>query len=113
MGAEQKERILRFYRGSEGEETAIRLLDLIESLMKTQKFRLSAFLDPYGQEIAETICASYDGIQFDFSSVHCSVIGILRVRQAGMRSPALVSRGMDSLHISYTVMCSVPSWGLG
>ena len=67
MGAEQKERILRFYRGSEGEETAIRLLDLIESLMKTRKFRLSAFLDPYGQEIAETICAGCDGIRLDFS----------------------------------------------
>ena len=46
MAAEQKERILRFYRGSEGEETAIRLLDLAEAVMKTAKFRISAFLDP-------------------------------------------------------------------
>ena len=67
MAAEQKERILRFYRGSEGEETAIRLLDLAEAVMKTSKFRLSSFLDPYGQEIAETICASYDGILLDFN----------------------------------------------
>ena len=66
MAAEQKERILRFYRGSEGEETAIRLLDLAEAVMKTAKFRISPFLDPYGQEIAETICASYEGIQLDF-----------------------------------------------
>ena len=66
MAAEQKERILRFYRGTEGEETAIRLIDLAEAVMKTSKFRISPFLDPYGQEIAETICASYDGIQLDF-----------------------------------------------
>ena len=66
MAAEQKERILRFYRGTEGEETAIRLIDLTEAVMKTRKFRVSPFLDPYGQEIAETICASYDGLRIDF-----------------------------------------------
>ena len=58
MAEQQKERILRFYRGSEGEETAIRLIDLAEAVVKTAKFRLSPFLDPYGQEIAETICAA-------------------------------------------------------
>ena len=64
--AEQRERILRFYRGSECEETAVRLLDLAEGVIKTRKFRISPFLDPYGQEIAETICASFDGIELDF-----------------------------------------------
>ena len=66
MASEQKERILRFYRGSEGEETAVRLLDLAETVIKTRKFRISPFLDPYGQEIAETIRASYDDLQLDF-----------------------------------------------
>ncbi|MBF1683456.1 MAG: RNA-binding protein, partial [Selenomonas sp.] len=66
MASEQKERILRFYRGSEGEETAVRLLDLTETVIKTRKFRISPFLDPYGQEIAETIRASYDDLQLDF-----------------------------------------------
>ena len=66
MAAQQKERILRFYRGTEGEETAVRLLDLTEATVKTVKFRVSPFLDPYGQEIAETICAAYDEVQLDF-----------------------------------------------
>ena len=66
MASEQKERILRFYCGSEGEETAVRLLDLAETVIKTRKFRISPFLDPYGQEIAETIRASYDDLQLDF-----------------------------------------------
>ncbi len=66
MAAQQKERILRFYRGTEGEETAVRLLDLMEATVKTVKFRVSPFLDPSGQEIAETICAAYDEVQLDF-----------------------------------------------
>jgi RNA-binding protein YlmH len=35
--------------------------------MRTQKFRLTPFLDPYGVEIAETVAASYDGltVQYD------------------------------------------------
>ena len=74
MASEQKERILRFYRGSEGEETAVRLLDLAETVVKTRKFRISPFLDPYGQEIAETIRASYDDLQLDFDGGYQAVI---------------------------------------
>jgi len=44
MASEQRERILRFYRGGEGEETAMRLLDLAENVMKTQKFQVRKFL---------------------------------------------------------------------
>nr|WP_196594146.1 YlmH/Sll1252 family protein [Pectinatus sottacetonis] len=61
-----REKILRFYKGTEGEETAIRLVDNAEAVNKTRKFRTSDFLDPYGQEIAETIAANYDGIRIDF-----------------------------------------------
>ena len=85
MASEQKERILRFYRGSEGEETAVRLLDLAETVIKTRKFRISPFLDPYGQEIAETIRASYDDLQLDFDGGYqgaelCGADGGLRYR---------------------------------
>lgn len=62
-----RDKLLRFYKGTEGEETAIRLVDLAEQTVRTQKFRLSGFLDPYGAEIAETVAANYDGltVQFD------------------------------------------------
>lgn len=62
-----RDKLLRFYKGTEGEETAIRLVDLAEQAVRTQKFRLSGFLDPYGAEIAETVAANYDGltVQFD------------------------------------------------
>ena len=66
MASEQREKILRYYKGTEGEEAAVVLVDLAESVQKTQKFRLSNFLDPFGQEIAETVAANYDGIRVDF-----------------------------------------------
>ena len=66
MAQDTKEKILRFYRGTEGEEVAVRLVDLAAQAAKNRKFRLSGFLDPYGQEIAETVAASMDGIRADF-----------------------------------------------
>ena len=62
-----REKIIRFYKGTEGGDTAVKLVDLAEQAMKNQKFRLSDFLDPYGQEIAETIAANYPGLQVDFN----------------------------------------------
>lgn len=61
-----REKILRFYRGSEGEETAVKLVDAAEKARKSQKFRLTAFLDPFGQEIAEIVAANFDGLQVSF-----------------------------------------------
>ena len=61
-----KEKILRFYRGTEGEETAVRLVDLAGQAQRGQNFRLGGFLDPFGQEIAETVAASFRDIRVDF-----------------------------------------------
>ena len=62
-----RERILRYYKGTEREAVSVQLVDLAEQAMRTQKFRLTPFLDPYGVEIAETVAASYDGltVQYD------------------------------------------------
>ena len=62
-----REKILRFYRGSEGEDKAVRLVDAAEKAMKNQKFRLTDFLDPFGQEIAEVVAANFDGLQVSFN----------------------------------------------
>lgn len=67
MASEQKEKLIRFYKGTEGEEIVIRLVDLAENVQRTQKFRLSEFLDPFGQEIAETVAANYGSIRLDFA----------------------------------------------
>lgn len=61
-----RDKLLRFYKGTEGEDTAVRLVDLAEQALRTQKFRLSGFLDPYGAEIAETVAANYDGLTVSY-----------------------------------------------
>ncbi len=66
MASGQRDKIIRYYRGTEGAETAERLVDLAEQALKSQKFRLTDFLDPFGQEIAETIAANYPGLAVDF-----------------------------------------------
>ena len=66
MASEQKEKLIRFYKGTEGEETVVKLVDLAEAVQRSQKFRLSGFLDPYGQEIAETVAVNYPGLRVDF-----------------------------------------------
>lgn len=66
MASESKEKLIRFYKGTEGEETVVKLVDLAEAVQRTQKFRLSEFLDPFGQEIAETVAANYGSIRVDF-----------------------------------------------
>lgn len=65
MAQDTREKIIRFYKGTEGEEIAVRLVDLAGQAAKNRKYRLSGFLDPYGQEIAETIAASMEGIHVE------------------------------------------------
>jgi len=66
MASEQREKLIRFYKGTEGEETVVKLADAAEAVLRSQKFRLSGFLDPFGQEIAETVAANYDNLRVDF-----------------------------------------------
>ena len=63
---EQKEKLIRFYKGTEGEEVAVKLVDMAEQVQRSQKFRLSGFLDPFGQEIAETVAVNYANLKVDF-----------------------------------------------
>ncbi len=61
-----REKLARFYRGTEGEAVAVRLIDLAEQAVRSRKFRVSDFLDPFGMEIAETVAANFDGISVTF-----------------------------------------------
>ena len=101
MASAQRERILRFYRGGEGEETAMRLLDLVENVMKTQKFRITPFLDPYGQEIAETVRASYDGLRIDFDGGYAGA-----ERQRAM----LLHEDFAGTLGGYEIVCVTAAW---
>ena len=61
-----REKIIRFYKGTEGEDIVIKLIDAAEAVNKTRKFRITDFLDPYSCEIAETVAANYEGISVNF-----------------------------------------------
>ena len=40
-----REKIIRYYRGTEGAETAVQLVDMAEQVMRNRKFTQSVFLD--------------------------------------------------------------------
>ena len=44
MASEQREKLIRYYKGTEGEATVVKLVDLAEAVQKNQKFRLVNFL---------------------------------------------------------------------
>ena len=60
-----REKILRYYRGTEGAEVSARLLDIADIVSRNHKYKVSEFLDPYGYTVAETIAASYEGIKIN------------------------------------------------
>lgn len=74
-----REKIIRYYSGTEGSEAAIRLTDLAEQVIKTRKIRLSGFLSPFEMEIAEAVAANYEGVKVSFDGGY---IGAERQRAA-------------------------------
>lgn len=55
----EREKILRYYQANGNGELAGRLLDYAEAVIKNRKYRVSDFLDPFGQSITDTITAHY------------------------------------------------------
>ena len=79
MAQDIKDKIIRYYKGTEGEEAAVRMVDLAYQAQKNHKYKLSAFLSPYEQEIAGTISNSIDDIKVDFDGGY---VGAERQRAA-------------------------------
>jgi len=61
----EREKILRYYRASGDAELASRLVDLAENALKSRKYKVSEFLDPFGFSIAETIAAHYERLNLE------------------------------------------------
>jgi len=60
-----RDKILRYFRGSGDEELAARLVDLAEQARKTSTFKVSEFLDPHGRNVAEIVAANFSGIRLE------------------------------------------------
>lgn len=90
----ERDKILRYYRASGDAELAARLLDLTEVTLKTRKYKVSEFLDPYGLSIAETIVAHYDKLSLEMNGGYQ---GAERVKVAFIDTEFLAYAAADSL----------------
>lgn len=54
-----REKILRYFRASDDEELAAKLLELAEGANRNNRFRVSPFLDPHGLNVAEIVAANF------------------------------------------------------
>ena len=61
-----REKIIRYYKGTEGESMAVKLVDFAEQALKNQKYKLSGFLTPFEQSMAETIAKTLGNLNVDF-----------------------------------------------
>ena len=61
-----REKIIRYYKGTEGESMAVKLVDFAEQALKNQKYKLSGFLTPFEQGMAETIAKTLGGLKVEF-----------------------------------------------
>ena len=52
-----RDKIIRYYQGTDNGEAAARLIDLADAVVKGRPYRVSEFLPPFGVQIAETIRA--------------------------------------------------------
>ena len=74
-----REKIIRYYKGTEGESMAVKLVDFAEQALKNQKYKLSGFLTPFEQNMAETIAKTLGGLKVEFDG---GFIGAERKRAA-------------------------------
>ena len=79
MAQDIREKIIRYYKGTEGEEAAVRMVDLAYQALKNHKYKLTGFLSPYEQEVAGTIANSVGDIKVDFDGGY---VGAERQRAA-------------------------------
>lgn len=99
----ERDKILRYYRSSGDAELAAKLLDLAEITLKNRKYKVSEFLDPYGQNIAETIAAHYERLTIETNGGYA---GAERVKAAFVDSEFLnyagsLDFGLEALTVQW------------
>jgi len=61
-----REKIIRYYKGTEGETSAVKLVDDAAQTLKSRKCKLTGFLSPFEQEMAGVIAKSFGELNVDF-----------------------------------------------
>ncbi|QDR80701.1 RNA-binding protein [Sporomusa termitida] len=99
----ERDKILRYYRASGDADLAARLLDLAEATLKNRKYKISEFLDPYGQSIAETIAAHYNRLTLETNGGYP---GAERMKAAFVDTEFLAYAGA----LDYSISCLSVQW---
>jgi RNA-binding protein YlmH len=60
-----REKILRYFKASDDDQLAAKLLDLAEGAHRSRKFRVSEFLDPHARNVAEIVAANFESIRLE------------------------------------------------
>lgn len=63
---DNKEKIIRYYKGTEGEHMAVKLADFATQAIKNRKYKLTGFLTPFEQNMAETVANSLGDLHVEF-----------------------------------------------
>ena len=61
-----KEKIIRYYKGTEGEAMAVKLVDFAAQAIKNRKCKLTGFLSPFEQDMTGVIANSLGELKVDF-----------------------------------------------
>lgn len=61
-----REKIIRYYKGTEGEAMAVKFVDLAAQALKNRKCKLTGFLSPFEQDMAVVIANSLGELKADF-----------------------------------------------
>lgn len=64
---QQRETVLRYFKASGDEELAAQLLDLADGARKSRRFKVTGFLDPHGQNVAEIVAANFPQVRYELN----------------------------------------------
>lgn len=79
MAQDAREKLIKFYKGTEGEEAAVRAIDLAAQALKSGKYKLTGFLTPFEQEVVGTIANTLGSLKLEFDGGY---VGAERQRAA-------------------------------
>ncbi|MCH3951330.1 MAG: YlmH/Sll1252 family protein [Acidaminococcus sp.] len=60
-----REKILRFFKSGGDEEFAGKMLDLADAARRSRRFKISGFMDPHEQNVAEIVAANFPQIRLE------------------------------------------------
>ena len=61
-----RDKIIRYYKGTDGEAVAVKLVDFATQALKNRKCKLTGFLSPFEQEMASVVSNSLGELKVDF-----------------------------------------------